>query len=126
MSLGYDTFEENRSFEKQGITGQVQRYSREAMNYPCYIIRSEDDNKVGMHQITVLKNMFDTVVAYDKNSEDDSIYIYFSQMGKVVRIGKIYPRQVKAFLKLFDGNYVDCFLSKDKELVGDYQYVLSD
>lgn len=126
MSLGYDTFEAERSFEKQGITGQVQRYSREAMNYPCYIIRSEDDNKVGMHQITVLKNMFETLVAYDKNVEDNSIYIYFCQGGKVARIGKILPRQVKAFLRLFDGNYIDCFLDKDTELTGDYLYVLSE
>ena len=126
MSLGYDTFEENRSFEKQGITGQVQRYSREAMNYPCYIIRSEDDNKVGMHQITVLKNMFDTIVKYDKNGEDDSIYIYFYQGGKIVRVGKITPKQVKAFLRLFEGNYIDCFLDKDTELKGDYLYVLSE
>ena len=126
MSLGYDTFDSERTFEKQGITGQVQRYSREAMNYPCYIIRSEDDNKVGMHQITVLKNMFETTVTYDKNVEDNSIYIYFSQGGKVARIGKIFPRQVKAFLRLFNDNYVDCFLDKDTELTGDYLYVLSE
>lgn len=126
MSLGYDTYESDRSFDKCGITGQVQRYSRESMNYPCYIVRSEDDNKVGMHQITVLKNMFDTTVKYDNTTEDDSIYIYFYQKGKVVRIGKLFPRQVKAFLRLFKGNYVDCFLDKDTELTGDYLYVLSE
>ena len=126
MGLGYDTYESERSFEKQGITGQVHRYSTEAMSYPCYIIRSEDDNKVGMHKITVLKNMFNTVVTYDKNADDNSIYVYFSQRDKLARIGKIYPRQVKAFLRLFEGNNVDCFLSKDKELVGDYQYILSE
>lgn len=126
MGLGYNTFDANRSFEKEGITGQVQRYSKESMNFPCYIIRSEDDNKVGVHQITVLKNMFDTVVAYDKNAEDNSINIYFSQKGKVARVGKILPRQVKAFLRLFDGNYIDCFLDKDTELTGDYLYVLSE
>lgn len=126
MSLGYDTFEADRSFDKQGITGQVQRYSREAMNYPCYIIRSEDDNKVGMHQITVLKNMFNTTVAYEKDSEDNSIYIYFYQKEKMARIGKIYPKQVKAFLRLFDGNNIDCFLDKDTELFDEYLYVLSE
>lgn len=127
MSLGYDTFDDSeRIFEKQGITGKVQRYSREAMNYPCYILRSEDDNKIGMHQITVLKNMFDNTVKYSKDSEDNSIYIYFCQGGKVARIGKIYPRQVKAFLRLFDGNYIDCFMDKDHELTGDYLYVLSE
>lgn len=126
MSLGYDTFSDERTFDKQGITGQVQRYSREAMNYPCYIIRSEDENKVGVHQITVLKNMFNTVVSFDKSSEDNSIYVYFCQSEKVARIGKISPRQVKAFLRLFDGNLVDCFLDKDTELKGDYLYVLAD
>lgn len=126
MGLGYDTFDDSRTFDKQGITGQVQRYSREAMNYPCYIIRSEDENKVGMHQITVLKNMFETIVEYDKNAEDNSIYIYFYQADKMVRIGKIVPRQVKAFLRLFSDNLVDCFLDKDTELTGDYLYVLSE
>lgn len=126
MSLGYETFDANRSFEKQGITGQVQRYSRESMNYPCYIIRSEDDNKVGMHQITVLKNMFETIVSYDKGAEDDSIYVYFCKDGKLIRIGKIFPHQVKAFLRLFSDNYVDCFMDKDTELKDQYLYVLSD
>lgn len=126
MSLGYDTFNAERDFEKQGITGQVQRYSREAMSYPCYILRSETDNPVGMHQIKVLKHMFETLVSYEKSAEDNSIYIYFCKDGKVVRIGKIFPHQVKAFLRLFDGNYIDCFMNKDTELTGDYLYVLSD
>lgn len=125
MALGYDTYEADRSFDKQGITGQVQRYSREAMHFPCYIIRSENDNKVGMHKIKVLKNMFETSITYSTDV-DDSIHIYFCQDNKVVKIGKIYPKQVKAFLRLFEDNYVDCFLDKDKELIGDYRYVLSD
>lgn len=123
MSLGYDTFEdENRSFEKKGITGQVQRYTRGSMTYPCYIVRSEPDKPVGKHQIAVLKNMFG--IAVDK--DDDVIYVYFSQGGKLARIGKIQSYQVKAFMRLFNNNYVDCFLDADTELTGDYRYALSN
>lgn len=126
MSLGYDVYDSDRSFEQKGITGDIQRYSREEMHYPCYIIRSEDDNKVGMHQITVLKNMFNTMVAYESGSVDNSIYIYFKQGGTTIKLGKIIPKQVKAFLRLFENNYVDCFLAEGKELIGVYKYALSE
>ena len=125
MPIGYDVYESDNNFEKRGITGHVERYVREGMLYPCYIVRSEEDKKVGLHQMTVLKSMFENQGAYMSDDEDNSIYVYYSQGGKLVRVGKIYPKQVKTFLTLFKDNYVDCFLNKDKELVGDYLYVLS-
>lgn len=127
MSIGYKVYESNQTYEEQGITGQVERYVRGNMEFPCYIVRNEEDKKVGKHQIQVLKSMFEHQEVYmDKESkEDTSIHIYYMGQGQTLKVGKIYPKQVTHFLTLFKDNYVDCFLTKDKALKDEYMYALS-
>ena len=128
MSLGFDTYEDDRDFNQKGITGEIQRYTKEKMQYPCYIIRNEKNHMVGKHQLTVLKNMFNTSVVYSsgEDGEVNSVNIYFHQDGKTFRLGRIFAKQVKPFLELFSNNIIDCYLDENTELKGKYKYVLSE
>lgn len=127
MALGYDTFEDDRDFEQKGLTGKVSRYTTEKMSFPCYIIDADSGQKVEAYKIKVLKNMTANIGS-SKNIdiEDDMINLYFSQGGQMARLGKICPKQVKSFLKLFEGNKIDGFFDKDTPLNDDYLYVLAE
>lgn len=126
MSLGYDVYEDKRSFEEKGITGNVKRYTTTKMDFPCYVIVSSEDNPVEEFKISVLQKMFETVKVYDEEEAKRAIFLYFSDGVRTVKLGRIKPSQVKSFLKLFDANNVDGYYSRDKELVGDYRYVLAE
>lgn len=124
MSLGFNTYADGRSFEKEGITGEVKRFSKEVMEYPNLILLSSEDKKIPLYKLKVLPNMFAAQsLVTDKAG---SIAIYYSEGDKTIRLGKIFPRQVKAFLKLFEDNDVIGMLNSEKELIGDYMYILSD
>lgn len=126
MSLGFDVYEDNRSFEKEGITGSVKRYTTTKMDFPCYVIVSSEANQVEEFKISVLQKMFETVKVYDEEEAKRAIFLYFSDGMRTVKLGRIKPSQVKSFLKLFEKNNVDGYYSRDKELVGDYRYVLAE
>lgn len=126
MSLGYDTYEDNRSFEQDGLTGEVKRYATEGMNFPCYIINCDSEHTVEAFKIKVLKNMFSAIRAYDEEEAKLAISLYFHQGDKTAKLGQIYPKQVKSFLKLFESNFVEGYLSENKKLEGEYLYVLAE
>jgi len=62
----------------------------------------------------------------DISSLDKSIEIYFKDGERVIRLGKILPKQVKGFLSIFEGCDIKCMLKEDKELVGEYMYILAE
>ena len=126
MALGYDVYEDNRDFEQEGLTGNVKRYAVDKMQFPCYILVSDDKHSVPLYKIKVLKQMSSTFEIFDETEVDMAINIYYTENGKTVSICKIFPKQVKSFLKLFDTELIEGFLSKDKELVGNHLYVLSN
>ena len=126
MSLGYNVYEDDRNFNQDGLTGQVNKYATENMSFPCYIIVADDEHKVQMYRIVILKQMSSTVQIYDEEESKLAINIYFYQDGKTVSICKIFPKQVKSFLKLFDECKVIGFMDKDTELNNDLLYVLSN
>ncbi len=121
-NLGEDAVEVERSYEKQGITGEINRYNKESMQYPSITIINTEDNGVPKHKLKILPNMFASPIAENSNV----IYIYFKQGDTVVKLGRISDIQVKTFLKLFDGYNLLGMLNKDKELIGDYLYILSN
>lgn len=114
--IGYDIEEYDRNYDKQGITGEVTRYSTGSMQYPCYIVHAPFER----YKVTVLKTMFNQ----SGELEEGTIGLYFSNGGNLIEMGKLLPRQVNAFLKLFSDNKVECFYDKDKELKGDLLYTL--
>lgn len=126
MSVGFDSYVDNRSFDQEGITGKVSRFSVEKMMYPNIILVQDSENPIQEHKIQVLASMFACEATQVDEESAGSILIYYCENDNLVRIGKIFPRQVKAFLRLFEGNRIQGYLTKDKELVGDYLYVLSE
>ena len=126
MSLGYDVYEDNREFEQKGLTGEVKRYTTGKLDYPCYIIYSEDDNQVEMYKIQVLRQMFSTSKTYVESDAKSMINLYFSQGSKMAKLGIIQPKQVKSFLKLFESNIVEGYYDADTVLKDDYLYVLAE
>ena len=128
MSLGYDTYEDNREFEQDGLTGTVRKYVTENMQYPCYIVEMTDDHIIEKYKIGVLQKMFKTVDTYDEEEAKLVISVYISGSGKLLRLGQITPKQVKPFLRLFDKDmdYIYGYFDSDTELTKDYLYVLSE
>lgn len=124
MALGYETFEDNRDFKKEGLTGDVKRYVTESMTYPCYIISLASN--IAKYKLDVLKNMFTLSKVYNEELSMSSIDIYFDSGEKLIKFGKISSAQVKSFLKLFDSEQIIGYLDKNTKLEGDYLYVLSD
>ena len=124
--LGFDVYEDNRDFEKEGITGKVQRYSIENVEYPFLMLHASEENPVHKHQLEVLPNMFACTVTGGSTTKDNGIVIYYTDDKVIARLGKILPRQVKAFLRLFDGNEIDGMLDESHHLQGDYLYVLAE
>lgn len=127
MPLGYDTFDEStRSFEQDGLTGDVRRYVTTNMEFPCFIICSTPDKPVRMFTLETLKLMFPKAKLYDEAVANSMIHVYFNQGDKTAKLGLIQPNQVKTFLRLFQDNEIDGYLSKDQKLEGKYLYILSD
>ena len=126
MALGYDTYEDNRDFEQEGLTGNVRRYVTESMTYPCFIIVNEADKPVEVIKLQVLKKMSAVVEKYDEEEANSMISIYFSSGDKTAYLGKIQPKQVKSFISLFSVNHVVAYYDRDTLLEGDMRYVLSE
>lgn len=124
MSLGYTTYEDDRNFEKSGLTGTVKRYTSESMEYPCYIITLS--NSIPRYKLDILKRMFSMSSSFNEDLVNLAISIYFDSDGKLIKFGKIYPAQVKSFLKLFETENIIGYYSKDKVLENEYLYVLAD
>jgi hypothetical protein len=126
MALGFDTYEDNREFEKKGLTGDVRRYTTAKMEFPCFILCSSEEHPIQMHSIDALRRMFPTSKVYDETIANSLIHIYFNQGDRTAKLGCIQPGQVKTFLRLFDGCDLDCFLNSEKQLTGMYMYILSN
>lgn len=126
MSLGYEVHEDSRKFEQEGLTGDVKRYATQNMSFPCFVIVSDSEHTVETFKIKVLRNMFAAVKAYNEEEAKLAISLYFNQNDKTVRLGQIYPKQVKSFLKLFSENIIEGYLTEGEKLIGDYLYVLAD
>ncbi len=128
MSLGYDTYEDNRNFEQEGLTGTVRKYITEDMQFPCYILRMVEDKPIEKYKIAVLQKMFQTVETYDEEEAALIISIYISDDKRTLRLGQITPKQVKPFLRLFekDLEQVIGYFDKNTELKDDLLYVLSE
>jgi hypothetical protein len=128
MSLGYDTYEDNRNFEQEGLTGTVRKYITEDMQFPCYILRMVEDKHIEKYKIAVLQKMFQTVETYDEEEAALIISIYISDDKRTLRLGQITPKQVKPFLRLFekDLEQVIGYFDKNTELKDDLLYVLSE
>ena len=128
MSLGYETYEDNRDFEQEGLTGTVRKYITEDMQYPCYIVEMTEEHIIEKYKLSVLQKMFKTVDTYDEDEAKLVISVYINGEGRLIRFGQITPKQVKPFLRLFDKDidYIRGYFDAETELTKDYLYVLSE
>lgn len=126
MALGYETYDDNRDFEQEGLTGNVRRYVTESMTFPCFILVAEEDKQVEIVKIKVLKQMAEVVETYNEEEANSLISVYFSSGDKTAYLGKIQPRQVKSFISLFSTNTVVAYYDKETLLEGDMRYVLAN
>lgn len=120
MSVGYDLDEDDRSFEQSGLTGTVTRYTESSMVYPCYIVKAPFET----YKLKVLQSMFHKVSFDSEEDGDLAIQLYFESGEQIVGLGKIFPRQVKSFLRLFEGSDIKGYYDENTMLEGDYLYVL--
>lgn len=126
MALGYETYDDNRNFEQEGLTGNVRRYVTESMTFPCFILVAEEDKQVEIVKIKVLKQMAEVFETYNEEEANSLISVYFSSGDKTAYLGKIQPRQVKSFISLFSTNTVVAYYDKETLLEGDMRYVLAN
>lgn len=122
--LGYEVYEDTRSFEKTGFSGVVKRYTTESMRFPCYIVDA-DKTEIEEYRLKIITNMFKTSSAVDVAEDDSTVSIYVKMQDKTVRLGQINSTQVKAFLKLFETKFVVGYYDENTELLDDYLYVLA-
>lgn len=126
MSLGYETFEDNRTFEQEGLTGNVKRYTTEDMTFPCFVICADDEHPVELFKIKILQQMSASSVSFDEETAKLAINVYFNQNEQTITITKLYPKQVKSFLKLFENCQIDGYYDDGTKLSGDMLYVLAE
>lgn len=124
MSLGYAVDSPKQSFDVEGITGTVERYVTEDMQFPCYIIILGKDSELLEYQVRVLKQMMN-FTPEESSLDADFISIYVKDENSTVTLGKIQPRQVVAFLRLMKNCEVIGFLNPKKILKGDLLYSLA-
>ena len=67
-----------------------------------------------------------SIKQYDEEQAFQAINIYYNNGDQTVSVGKIFPQQVKSFLKLFETCQVDGYLDKDTKLEDFYLYVLAE
>ena len=122
--LGYDIHESTVTTAEEVVS----RYAKVDIEYPCFTIvkpiDEESNKKLTLHVTKILPSMFK---CSSKDKEDaEYIAVYFKDGARKFKLGRIMSRQVKPILRLFEGFDIEGYLSKEKELVGDYLYVLSE
>ena len=123
MALGYEVAEDTRSFETQGLTGKVTRFSTTALEFPAFVIMLDDKHPLKAITVDAFKRMEPRI---DDVTEDISlIHVYAFQGEQLAKLGMISATQVQIFLNLFKDNEVVGYVNKDTELTGDYLYVLN-
>lgn len=129
MGLGYDVSEDKRDFQREGISGEVQRHSQEALSYPCLMLVKTEGTSFQKYKLEALQMLFKSSkqmdLSEDNTAVNTTIAIYIDVDGKKMRLGAISPTQVKAFLRLFQNNKVVGMYDANKKLEGDMLYVLS-
>lgn len=134
MQTGFDVVERS-NFDKRGITGEVTRYAQDTvMVYPYFKLISP----VERHKLPVLKGMIDATQILLSSKEKSgeiteqldaiqTIAVYIEQDADLTMVGKIQPRQVLSFLRLFETNNVVGALDEEHiDIDRTYLYALSD
>ena len=129
VELGYETYEDKREFTQEGLTGTVTKYTKDVLTFPCYVINQTEELPIKAFKTNTLMKMFAvSSKVYDEEAAKLKISVYYSQNGRVIRLGQLSPNQVKPFLSLFESEIsaIDCYYDKDTKLTQDMLYVLAE
>lgn len=137
--LGFDVVEQNISFEREGITGEITEYVFEDQEYPCMVVEVTEGKQVPMYVMMVLQKFFNSSnsIAHNRGEEFGDISkeekrmiaLYMSDGNQTMKLGRIVGMQVPSILKLFKGFRILGYIKlNDKvvELKGDKVYILVD
>lgn len=118
-NISFDVSLQKRSYED--VTAKVERYSTENLQYPCIILRNSVKCPIEQYKVSILPKLLGS------DSASERVYLYYEDIDakKQARLGTISSTQVKSILRLFRDNDVLAYLEKDKQLVGDYIYILA-
>lgn len=118
MEERFDTpvFEDKRTFDK------AEDYLK-GLAYPCLILTTDKDSPIPKSRLQALKGMLEGANV-DLNISVEPVNLYFKS-DKLMLIGKLQSRQIKSFMKLFEGATIEGYLSSNKKLEGDMLYILS-
>lgn len=108
MSLGYEVFDDERNFEQEGITGEVKKYAKGVMKYPCIILTETEENRLNLFSLQTAKEMFTKPDAiYDETYVDRIVYVYVRLLdGHLISFNSIDSSKVNAFCNLFQGHLI--------------------
>lgn len=119
-----EVYEDERSFAVEGISGKISKFLKEGVSYPFFLLENTKEHPVQLNRLQVLANLFNA--SQNSNSSLTPVSVYYKDCEKVLKLGKLGSRQVKAFLRLFSDNSIVGMFDKDTELRGEYLYVLSE
>ncbi len=120
--VGYELYEDKRDFIQEGLTGDVSRYAKEGMQFPCFVLCSTPQK----YKLNMLRTMFkahDRIRQTDEESVNN-VVVYAKTKKKTVRMGVLMQQQVRPFLTLFEKDDVKGYFSRDVQLEGDMLYTL--
>ena len=108
MALGYDVFEDNRDIQQEGITGEVKKFAKGEMQYPCIILTETEDNRLNLFSLQTAKEMFTKPEAiYDESYVDRIVFVYIRLLdGHLISFNSIDSSKVNAFCNLFKGHKI--------------------
>lgn len=119
-----DSYIDKRDFKVQGISGEVSKFISEEVSYPYFLLENTSECPVEFSKLKVLAN----IIATSRITESSlsPVSVYYRDKDKVLKLGKLSAKQVKSFLRLFDGNLVSGMYDKDTKLSGEHLYVLAE
>lgn len=121
----YEVEEVKRDFSVRGISDEVSKYSIIGMKYPNIKIVAKEKNPKS-YKLQILSSMKIGENSDLYNNSEKTVTVYFKGVGlETIECGKIYQSQVRALLKLFDGDCeIVANMNQDRELTGKYVYAM--
>ena len=118
MALGYDVYEDDRDFEQEGITGEVKKFVKGTMQYPCLILEETAEKRLNLFSLQTAQEMFTKPEGlYDESDIDRIVFVYIRLLdGHLISFNSIDSMKVNAFCKLFEGYNITGRMYVDGEI----------
>lgn len=121
----YEVEEIERSYQIEGVTDQVSKFSTNSMSYPNIRFIAKDKNPQSF-KLQILSNMRVGESSIALENREKTIMVYFKGVGlELIECGKVYQTQLRALIKLFEDECeIIASLDKERTLTGKYVYAM--